>query len=220
MKAELVTAMADMNEEEAMRLTRAMLDAGEDPQTILDGASEAMTIVGQRFDAKEYYLPELIIAGDMMKAVSELVKPRLAARTAATKSAGKVVIGTVAGDIHDIGKDVVSFMLDVNNFEVHDLGVDVPAATFVAKIQEVQPDIVGLSGFLTMAFDQMKRTVEAIQAAGLRDKVKIMIGGAIMDASAATYIGADAYGADASAAVKLAQGWVAQVGRPSAAPAK
>jgi trimethylamine corrinoid protein len=209
MKDELITAMADMNEDEAMRLARAMLDAGEDPQVILDGASQAMIIVGKRFDEKEYYLPELIIAGDMMKAVSELVKPKLRAQTGSTKRAGKVVIGTVAGDIHDIGKDVVSFMLDVNNFEVVDLGVDVPAATFVAKIREVQPDIVGLSGFLTMAFDQMKRTVEAIQDAGLRGKVKIMIGGAIMDVAAAQYIGADAYGADASAAVKLAQGWVA-----------
>ena len=100
-------------------------------------------------------------------------------------------------------------MLDVNGFQVYDLGIDVAAATFVAKIREVRPDIVGLSGFLTMAFDQMKRTVEAIQEAGLRDGVKIMIGGAIMDDNAADYVGADAYGADASAAVKLAKSWVA-----------
>jgi methanogenic corrinoid protein MtbC1 len=220
MKDKLITAIAEMNEEEAMQLVRAMLDAGEDPQSILDAASEAMTIVGKRFDEKEYYLPELIIAGDMMKAVGELVKPKLRAQARSTKTAGKVVIGTVAGDIHDIGKDVVTFMLDVNNFEVHDLGVDVPAATFVAKIQEIQPDIVGLSGFLTMAFDQMKRTVEAIKEAGLRGNVKIMIGGAIMDASAAEYVGADAYGADASAAVKLAQGWVAQAGPRSSALAR
>jgi trimethylamine corrinoid protein len=209
MKGKLITAMADMNEEEAMQLVRAMLDEGEDPQVILDAASQAMAIVGKRFDEKEYYLPELIIAGDMMKAVSELVKPELRAQAGPTKSAGKIVIGTVAGDIHDIGKDVVTFMLDVNNFEVLDLGVDVPAAAFVAKIRETQPDIVGLSGFLTMAFDQMKRTVEAIKEAGLRENVKIMIGGAIMDTAAAQYIGADAYGADASEAVKLAQGWMA-----------
>jgi len=209
MKAELVTAMADMNEDQAMQMVHAMLDAGEDPQMILDAATEAMTIVGKRYDEKEYFLPELIIAGDMMKQVGELVKPKLRVQAAAPEARGKGVIGTVAGDIHDIGKDVVSFMLDVNGFEVHDLGVDVPAATFVAKIQEVKPDVVGLSGFLTLAFDQMKRTVEAIQSAGLRQDVKIMIGGAIMDQSAANYIGADAYGADASAAVKLTQGWVA-----------
>ena len=209
MKEKLVTAIADMNEEEAMSLVQAMLDAGEDPQVILDAASEAMTIVGNRFDEKEYFLPELIIAGEMMKAIGDLVKPKLRAKETVTKTLGTVLIGTVAGDIHDIGKDVVSFLLDVNSFQVHDLGVDVPAATFVARIREVKPDIVGMSGFLTMAFDQMKRTVEAISEAGLRDQVKIMIGGAIMDESAAKYIGADAYGADAAAAVRLAKSWMA-----------
>jgi methanogenic corrinoid protein MtbC1 len=209
MKEELVAAMADMEEEKAMQMVHAMLDAGEDPQMILDAASEAMTVVGQRFDEKEYFLPELIIAGDMMKQVGELVKPKLRMQATSAKKAGTVVIGTVAGDIHDIGKDVVAFMLDVNSFEVHDIGVDVPAATFVEKIKQVKPDIVGLSGFLTLGFDQMKRTVEAIQAAGLRDQVKIMIGGAIMDESAAKYVGADAFGADAAAAVRLAKGWTA-----------
>jgi 5-methyltetrahydrofolate--homocysteine methyltransferase len=207
MKEQLVTAIADMNEEDAMKLAQAMLDRGDDPQSILSAASEAMTIVGQRFDEKEYFLPELIIAGDMMKAIGDLVKPRLAGQTAQASKAGKVLIGTVAGDIHDIGKDIVGFMLDVNNFEVHDLGVDVPAATFVSKIQEVKQEIVGMSGFLTMAYEQMKRTVDAISEAGLRDQVKIMIGGAIMDDKAAKFIGADAYGADASAAVRLAKGW-------------
>jgi len=209
MKEELVTAIADMNEDEAMNLVQAMLDAGEDPQVILDAASEAMTIVGNRFDEKEYFLPELIIAGEMMKAIGDLVKPKLLAKATEATTIGTVLIGTVAGDIHDIGKDVVSFMLDVNGFKVHDIGVDVSAATFVAKIGELKPDIVGMSGFLTMAYDQMKRTVVAIQEAGLRDQVKIMIGGAIMDANAAKYIGADAYGADASSAVTLAKSWMA-----------
>ncbi len=208
MREKLVEAIAEMREDEALALARAMLDAGEDPQAILSAASQAMTIVGQRFEEKEYFLPELIIAGDMMRAIGSLVKPKLSAQAGQAPKLGKVLIGTVAGDIHDIGKDVVAFMLEVNGFEVHDLGVDVPAATFVAKIQEVQPEIVGMSGFLTLAFDQMKRTVEAIEKAGLRDKVKIMIGGAIMDEGAARYTGADAYGADAAAAVRLAKSWV------------
>jgi methanogenic corrinoid protein MtbC1 len=207
MKEKLVTAIADMDEEEALHLARAMLDAGEDPQSILDAGSEAMAIIGTRYDTKEYFLPELILAGEMMKQIGDLVKPRLRTKAAQAKPLGRVVIGTVAGDIHDIGKDVVAFMLDVNNFEVHNLGVDVPAAKFIEKIREVKPDVVGLSGFLTMAFDQMKRTVEAIREAGMRDKVKIMIGGSIMDEKAAEYVGADAYGADASAAVKLAKSW-------------
>jgi 5-methyltetrahydrofolate--homocysteine methyltransferase len=207
MKDKLVAAIADMNEEEALRLVRTMLEQGVDPQRILDAGSEAMSIIGSRYDAKEYFLPELILAGEMMKEIGELVKPKLQGKTGRTKPHGKVVIGTVQGDIHDIGKDVVAFMLDVNNFEVHDLGVDVPAAKFVDKIREVKPDVVGMSGFLTMAFDQMKNTVEAITQAGFREKVKIMIGGSIMDERAADYAGADAYGADASAAVKLVKSW-------------
>jgi 5-methyltetrahydrofolate--homocysteine methyltransferase len=209
MKNKLIEAIADMNEEEAMNLVHAMLDAGEDPQVILDAASQAMVIVGNRFNDQEYFLPELIIAGDMMKAIGEVVKPRLRAQAIESRTLGTVLIGTVAGDIHDIGKDVVSFMLEVNGFKVHDLGVDVPAATFVAKIKELRPDVVGLSGLLTMAFGEMKHTVEAITDAGLRQQVKIMVGGAIMDASAAQYIGADAYGPDALAAVNLARGWTA-----------
>ena len=208
MKKDLVDAIANMEEEQALRLAHAMLDAGEDPQAILNASSEAMAIVGTRFEEKEYFLPELIIAGDLMKQIGDLVKPKLHAQAPTATPAGKVVIGTVAGDIHDLGKEVVSFMLEINNFSVHDLGVDVPAATFVAKIRELKPDIVGMSGFLTLAFDQMKRTVEAIKEAGLRDSVKIMIGGAIMDDGAAKYLGADAYGADAAAAVKLAMGWM------------
>jgi methanogenic corrinoid protein MtbC1 len=206
-KEELIVLMADMAEEEALDLARSMIETGQDPQDVLDASSKAMAIVGQRFEDKEYFLPELIIAGDMMKEISALVKPLLKSRDTQVAPQGVVVIGTVAGDIHDIGKDIVTFMLDVNNFEVHDLGVDVPPAQFIAAIREHNPDVVGLSGFLTMAFEQMKRTVDAIVEAGLRDDVKIMIGGAIMDAKAAEYIGADAYGKDAASAVKLAQSW-------------
>ncbi len=207
MKEKLVTAIADMNEEEALRLARAMLDEGEDPQTVLDAGSEAMAIIGARYEAEEYYLPELILSGDMLKQIGELVKPRLGAKAAPKKPLGKVVIGTIAGDIHDIGKDVVAFMLDVNNFEVYDIGVDVSTGAFVDKIRELKPDIIGLSGFLTMAFDQMKRTVEAVTEAGMRDQVRIMIGGSIMNDEAAEYVGADAYGAAATTAVKLAKSW-------------
>lgn len=207
MKEKLVTAIADMNEEEALRLARAMLDEGEDPKAILDAGSEAMVLIGARYDSEEYFLPELLIAGEMMKQIGDLVKPRLSTKATQTKPLGRVLIGTVAGDIHDIGKDVVSFMLDVNNFEVHNIGVDVSAATFVDKIREVKPDVVGMSGFLTMAFDQMKRTIETIKEAGMRDRVRIMIGGSIMNDEAAEYVGADSYGADAMTAVKLAKSW-------------
>ena len=196
MKEQLISAIADMKEEEALKLAQEMLDAGVDPQTVLDAAKEAMGIVGDRYECGDYFLPELIIAGDMLRAIGDMVKPKLQAQATQGEPLGKIVLGTVAGDIHDLGKDIVGFMLDVNNFEVHDLGVDVAAEKFV-----------GLSGFLTLGFDQMRITIEAIKEAGLRDSIKIMIGGAIMDDNAAQYIGADAYGPDATAAVKLAKSW-------------
>jgi 5-methyltetrahydrofolate--homocysteine methyltransferase len=119
-----------------------------------------------------------------------------------------VIIGTVAGDIHDIGKDIVVFMLDVNGFEVLDLGVDVPVQRFVDTIQESGSSVVGLSGFLTLAFQSMKDTIEAIDSAGLRDRVKIMIGGGPIDEQVRSFTGADAYGKDAMAAVELAKSWI------------
>jgi trimethylamine corrinoid protein len=207
MKERLVEAIADMREEEALELARAMLDGGQDPYLVLEAGREAMAVVGERFELREYFLPELIIAGELLEAIGDLAKPRLKADAPQAEPGGKVVIGTVAGDIHDIGKGIVSFMLGVNNFEVHDLGVDVPAARFVEAVAQVRPDVVGMSGFLTLAFDQMRATVQAIEEAGLRERVKIMIGGSVMDDSAAEYVGADAYGKDALAAVNLAKTW-------------
>jgi methanogenic corrinoid protein MtbC1 len=208
MKEQLINAITEMEEDEALKLARQMLDSGVDPNEILDAGKEAMRIVGDRYDHKEYFLPELIVGGDILKEIGEIVRPRLGAKSAVGTPAGKVVIGTVEGDIHDIGKDVVGFMLDVNNFEVHDLGVDVPSARFVEAIRDLKPDIVGMSGFLTLAFDQMKSAIDAIKEAGLREHVMIMIGGAPMDEAAAIYVGADAFGADAAAAVKLAREWM------------
>jgi len=147
-----------------------------------------------------------VYSGEILKSVTELVKPKLS-EAGEMKRVGKVVFGTVAGDIHDIGKDIVVFMLDVNGFEVHDLGVDVPAQKFVEKIKETGAPVAGLSGFLTLAFDSMKQTVDAIKAAGLRDKVKVMIGGGQITEEVRNYTGADAYGKDAMAGVTLAKKW-------------
>ena len=205
--SELVNAMADMREEDTLRLTKEMVDSGADPTTILDAAREAMDIVGQRYEAGEYYLPELVMAGEMLNQITALVKPELA-KLPQVERQGKVLIGTVAGDIHDIGKNIVTFMLDVNGFEVVDLGIDVSPAKFVETIQEFQPQVVGLSGFLTLAFDAMKDTVTAIEAAGLRDEVKIVLGGGQVTDKIVEYTGADAYGDDAMAAVNLAKKWI------------
>lgn len=142
-----------------------------------------------------------------MKEISDMVKPLLEKSGTGTKK-GKVLIGTVAGDIHDIGKDIVTFMLDVSGFDVLDIGIDVPVQTFVDKIKEFQPQVVGLSGFLTLAFDSMKKTIEAIEKEGLRDKLKIMIGGGQIDDTVKEYVGADAFGKDAVAGVQLCKQWI------------
>lgn len=208
MKEKLINAIADKHEEEALKLVDEMLAAGVDPQLILDAGKEAMIIVGKRFEDEIYFLPELIFTGETLRKIAEIVKPKIQGKAAETKPLAKVVIGTVNGDIHDIGKDIVSFLLDVNNFEVHDLGINVPAEKFVEKIKDIQPEIVGLSGFLTLAFDSMRNTVNAIKEAGIRDDVKIMIGGAQMDDKVSSYVGADAFGNDATVAVNLAKAWI------------
>lgn len=206
MAKDLVNTLADLKEEEALRIVEEKLRAGEDPLKILSDARGGMEIVGKRFANSEYFIPDLIYSGEILKEITDLVRPKLT-KAAEVKRLGKVVFGTVAGDIHDIGKDIVVFMLDVNGFEVYDLGVDVPAQKFVEKVKESGAPIVGLSGFLTLAFDSMKETIEAIKAAGLRDGVKIMIGGGQISEEIRKYTGADAFGKDAMTGVTLAKKW-------------
>lgn len=207
MSKELVNAIADMREEDALALAQEAMKGGMDPLGILAAAREAMDIVGKRFETGEYFLPELIMAGEMLKQITALIKPELA-KLPEVERKGRVVIGSVAGDIHDIGKNIVTFMLDVNGFEVLDLGVDVSVTRFVDAIHEFKPQVVGLSGFLTLAFDSMKDTVRAIEEAGVRDRVKIMIGGGQITDKICAYTGADAYGDDAMEAVALAEKWI------------
>jgi methanogenic corrinoid protein MtbC1 len=207
MAENLVSTLADLKEKEALKIVKSRLDAGEDPLAILNDARKALEIVGERFSSGRYFIPDLVYSGEILKVITDMVKPKLA-KESEVKRLGKVVIGTVAGDIHDIGKDIVVFMLDVNGFEVYDLGVDVPAQNFVEKIKESGASIVGLSGFLTLAYDSMKQTIEAIKDAGLRDKVKVMIGGGQITEEIKKYAGADAYGKDAMAGVSLAKKWV------------
>lgn len=208
-KNELVKAIVNMAEEEATRITTQRLNEGVDPLNIMSDCREAMTIVGQRFEHQEAFLPELMMAGEILKTISELVKPKMTT-SSNQERLGKVVIGTVQGDIHDIAKDIVVFMLDINGFEVFDLGVDVPPQVFVDKVQEVEAPILGLSGFLTLAYEPMKATVLALKQAGLRERVKVMIGGGQVNDYACDYTGADAWGPDAMAAVRLAKEWMGE----------
>jgi 5-methyltetrahydrofolate--homocysteine methyltransferase len=206
MAKDLVNTLADLKEQEVIKIVENRLNAKEDPLKILADARKGMEIVGKRFASSEYFIPDLVYSGEILRAVTEMVKPKIS-KGGEIKRVGKVVFGTVAGDIHDIGKDIVVFMLDVNGFEVHDLGIDVPVQKFVDKIKETGAPIVGLSGFLTLAFDSMKQTIAAIQAAGLRDKVKVMIGGGQITEEVRKYTGADAYGKDAMTGVSLAKKW-------------
>jgi trimethylamine corrinoid protein len=205
MAADLIKAIADLKETEVLDIVRDRLSAGDDPLIIFDETRDATEIIGKRFAAGEYYIPDLIYSGVILRGISALVKPKLV--RAEVKHLGKVVMGTVAGDIHNIGKDIVVFMLDANGFEVHDLGVDVPAEKFIRKIEETGAPIVGLSGLLSVAYDSMKQTIEAIGAAGLKDRVKIMIGGGMINDEVRKYTGADAFGKDAVDGVSLAKKW-------------
>ena len=207
MSDKLVDALADIREDEAMDIAQEYLDEGRDPIEILDFARQAMDLVGERFAEGEYFLPELVMAGEMLNGITAMVKPKLVEAAPTAKKRGKVLMGTVKGDIHDIGKDIVTFMLEVNGFEVKDLGIDVSEETFVAEIEAFEPQVVGLSGFLTLSFDSIKETVDAIEAAGLRDSVKIMIGGGQVTDQVTRYARADAHGKDAMEAVALAKGW-------------
>lgn len=209
MSQELIEAMVEMKEPEALQIAKKLIAGGEDPLKILKSCSEAMETVGKRFETGEYFLPQLILAGEMLKQISAMLKPELKGKRASTTSEplGKVLMGTVKGDIHDIGKDIVTFMLEVNGFHVLDLGIDVPPSQFVDAIKDFQPQVVGMSCLLTLAFESMKETVEVIQKAGLRNKVKIMVGGGQVSEMVREYANADAYGEDAIAAVRLAKNW-------------
>jgi 5-methyltetrahydrofolate--homocysteine methyltransferase len=183
---------------------QSALDAGLDPGQILaDGMIAAMKEVGKRFEEGDYYVPEMLIAARAMQAGMSLLKPYLVKSD--VKSAGKVVIGTVKGDLHDIGKNLVALMLEGAGFEVKDVGVDVSPEKFIEAILSNNANIVALSALLTTTMLNMEATIKAVQQAGLRDKVKIIIGGAPITQDYANQIGADGYSADAGRAVSLAQ---------------
>ena len=207
MTESLIHALVEMQEAEALQKARQLLDEGTDPMNILEACSKAMKTVGKRFEQGEYFLPHLIMAGVMLKQISETIRP-LIKEEKTEAGRGRVLMGTVSGDIHDIGKNMVIFLLEVNGFEVRDIGIDQPLENFLKAIREFQPQVVGMSGLLTLAFDSMKETVRAIEDAGLREKVRIMIGGAQVTEQVKDYTGADAYGPDALAGVRLDEQWI------------
>jgi methanogenic corrinoid protein MtbC1 len=202
----IVQAFSDLEEEQVLQDVQTRLDAGEDPVSILADCREGMVQVGKRYEQGEYYVSELIMAGEVFKQVNKMLGSRL--QGVAGTPRGKVVIATVQGDIHDIGKDLVVGLLRAANYEVTDLGVDVPVEKIVSAVKETGAQVLGLSGLLTIAFAAMKDTVTALETAGLRGKTKVMLGGGSLTDKVCEYAGADALGADAQAAVTLCNQWI------------
>jgi methanogenic corrinoid protein MtbC1 len=205
---ELTQAIVDFREDDALALVDRLLADGADPVGILDDAKRAMDVIGGRFACGEAFIPELVMAGEIMSAISVKLKPGLAGVAPAAKR-GVIVLGTAQGDIHDIGKDIVSTMLDIAGFDVVDLGVDVRVQRFVDVAREKGAQIIAVSCLLTSAIDAMKATVAAAGEAGLRAAgVRIMVGGAPITEQVVAYTGADGFGKDAVEAVELAKQWL------------
>jgi len=201
---ELYDAILEGNSADAVTITRQALGESLDPMHIVhEGMIPAMEEAGRRFEAFEFFIPELLVAASAMKQAMTLIRPLLADREG--DYTGKVVIGTVKGDLHDIGKNLVASMLEGGGFEVRDLGADVPPAQFVEQINTGDVDIVAMSALLTTTVGYMRETVAAIEEAGLRDRVKIMVGGPPASQAFADEIGADGYRDNANAAVSLAR---------------
>jgi len=209
--SKLSQSLVDGDPEACVQFTKEALAGGVEPMAIIrQGLMPGMDIVGQKFSDGEYFLPDLIIAAEGMKMAMALLEPELRARKQSLETAGVVVIGTVKGDIHEIGKSLVATMLSANGFTVYDLGVDVPKEAFIAKIRETGANILGMSALLTTTMTQQREVIKSLEEAGLRAQVKVMVGGAPVTKSWAEEIGADDYAEDAMGAVQKAKKLVSQ----------
>lgn len=204
----LMEIILDFDEDEVIEQVQSMIKSGIKPITIADVCKETMDVVGQKFQEKEFFLTELIMAGELLKIIMEEIGFDSSASADDSNMLAKILIGTVEGDVHDIGKNIVSSLLVSNNFKIIDIGVDVKIDDFVSAIKENKPEMVAMCGLLTLAYDSMKGTIDALKTAGIRDDVKIMIGGGATDEKICEYVGADAYGKDAIDAVTIANKWI------------
>jgi len=202
-------AVGDLNED---RLTEildnfiAQKPTAEETLQLLNACQSGMSIVGEMFEKEEYFVGDLIYSGELLKEAIDKLKPLI--DSSSVNKVGSIVLGTVHGDMHDIGKNIFKGMSEAAGFELYDLGIDQPVSAFVDKINEIKPEIVGMSGVLTLALEAMKETVDGIKEAGLRESVRIIIGGNPVTKEACEYIGADAFTTNAAEGVKICQGWV------------
>lgn len=203
--AKLANALRDLNEDLVYELVDELLEQQVEPGEIIKEANEGIVAVGDLFAAGEYFLTELMFSAEIMQGIMDKIEPLLAQSDYDAQTAGAVVIGTVAGDIHDIGKNIVINLLSSNGFRVIDLGVDVPAEKFVEAVKETEAKVLGLSALLNSTYPEMKNVVDALQEAGLRDKVNIIIGGTICSEAVREFTGADAFATDAVTGINFAK---------------
>lgn len=204
LRDKIVEAIIELDEQAALELADGRIKSGTEPVEILERCREGMSLVGEKFESGDFFLSEMIMAAEIFNQIMNIVRPHL--KSALSEPKGKVVIGTVEGDVHDIGKNIAIALLKAEGFDIVDLGVDVPPATFVEAIREHEPDIVGMSSLLTVALETTKQTIDAITEAGLRDKVRIIVGGGRIDSHATEYIKPDASTDNAAQGVRMCIG--------------
>ena len=208
LEEQLLNSMIDLEEETSYDLIRKLLEKGGDPTEIIEILRNGVEIIGEKFVKKEYFLTELVMAGEIFQQSAKILEPVLKAEHKADKYSAIVVMGTVKGDVHDIGKNIFTTLLQSMGIEVYDIGVDVPPEKFIEKVKETNANIVGYSGLLTVALEAMKETTEQLKAAGLRDKIKIIIGGLPVDELWMREAGADAFTDNAFKGVKIVSNWI------------
>jgi dimethylamine corrinoid protein len=205
----LTEAVKGLEEDKVLELLNEFVSSNpseQEAQDVVSACQQGMAKVGDLFESGEYFIGDLIFAGELLTQSLEILKPVIGSDSGV--KVGKLVLGTVEGDLHDIGKNIFRSMVEAAGFEVYDLGIDQKPQAFVAKVQEIQPDIVGMSGVLTLALESMKNTVDVLTKAGLRDNIKIIIGGNPVTEQACQYIGADAYTTNAAEGVKICNKWI------------
>ena len=203
MLSEIKDSLVNLDMDKTLELVRKAIDQGLKPIDIINSLAEGMRVIGDMFERGDYFISDLIVASEIFKEVMKILEPLITKEKEVVKPVGRVILGTVEGDIHDIGKNLVATMLRVNGFELIDLGVDVPPQKFVEAVKQYNPDIVGMSALLTSTMINMRKVIEALEKEGLRNKVKVIVGGAPITEEFAKRIGADAYGENAIVAVDI-----------------